>query len=100
MEESIDIYSDQFQVNLGPYGCTLNFMVTDPTPPAPGSTLQAKRVATVRMSVEHLKAMTFIVHRQIALAETQTGVRAEIPMEVLNSLRIAREDWDAFWKSA
>ena len=100
MEEPIDIYSDQFQFNLCPYGCVLNFMVTDAVPPAPGSAPQARRLASVRMSVEHLKVMTFILHRQISLAETQTGIRTEIPIQVLNSLQISREDWDAFWKSA
>jgi hypothetical protein len=99
MEEPIDVYSDQFQFNVGPYGCNLNFMVTDPVPPAPGSAPQARRLASVRMSVEHLKVMTFILHQQITVAETQTGVRTEIPSQVLNSLHISREDWDAFWRS-
>lgn len=100
MEEPIDIFSDQFQVNLGPYGCTLNFLLTDPVPPAPGSAPQARRLASVRMSAEHLKVMTFILRKQITLAETQTGVRTEIPVQVLNSLHISREDWDSFWRTA
>lgn len=99
MEEPIDVYSDQFQVNLGPYGCALNFSVSSPTPPVPGQAPQAQRLATVRMSVEHLKIMSFILQRQIKKVETEMGVTADIPAQVLNSVSISREDWDAFWRS-
>ncbi len=98
MDEPIDVYSDQFQINLGPYGSALNFMLSDPNPPPPGSTAQARRRATIRMSIEHLKVMTFILRRQIITMEGQTGVRFDVPMELLNSLRTSREDWDSFWK--
>ena len=99
MGEPIDIYSDQFQVSIGPYGCTLNFMLTGPTPPAPGSPPQAERLATVRTSLEHLKVLTFILRRQILEAESGMGVKFQLPMTLLNSLKISPEDWDGFWKS-
>jgi hypothetical protein len=98
MVEPIDVYSDQFQVNLGPYGCTLNFMLSSATPPAPGSVPQAERMATIRMSLQHLKVVAFVLRRQILLVERETGVKTDIPMQVLNSVQISREDWDAFWK--
>ncbi len=100
MDQPIDVYSDQFQINLGPYGSSLNFMVSDPTPPAPGSATPARRLATIRMSLQHLKVMTFILRKQISAMESQTGVKAEVPVELLNSLRTSREDWDAFWKTS
>ena len=28
MAETPDVYADQFQLNLGPLGCTLNFQVS------------------------------------------------------------------------
>ncbi len=98
MLEPVDIYSDQFQVNTSPYGCTLNFSVSGPTPPAPGAAPQVERLATVRMSLEHLKIMTYVLHRQVQNYEQQTGTHIPIPMQVLNVLQIGREDWDAFWK--
>lgn len=98
MADQVDIYSDQFQINTGPYGCTLNFLVTSPQPPAPGSAPQAERLASVRMSLEHLKVMTYVVRRQVLEYERQSGVRIQIPQEVLNALRIGREDWDTFWR--
>ena len=99
MDEPVDVFSDQFQINIGPYGCSMNFMASDPAPVAPGTPPQFKRLACVRMSVEHLKVMTFILHRQITKAEQQTGMVIQIPGQVLNSLQIARDDWDPFWKA-
>jgi len=98
MVESIDIYSDSFQVNTGPYGSTLNFMISQPTPPAPGKMPNSECLATVRMSLEHLKLMTFVLRNQISNHEEKTGVNIQLPIQVLNSLGISPEDWDFFWK--
>ena len=99
MSEALDIYSDQFQINIGAFGATLNFMVTGPTPPVPGTAPQAERLATVRMSTEHLKVMTFMLRRQIIEVERNTGVKVGVPMHVLNSLKISPEDWEPFWST-
>jgi hypothetical protein len=99
MSEPVDVYADQFQISLGPYGCTVNFLVSRPTPPAPGTSLQTDRVATIRMSLEHLKVMTFLLRRQLVQYERDRTVTIEIPGELLNSLRIGREDWDTCWRS-
>jgi hypothetical protein len=98
MTEPIDIYTDNFQVSTGPFGCTLNFLASNPTPPAPGTSPQITRLATVRTSLEHLKLITFLLRNQIRAYEDQSGVTIQIPVQVLNSLRISPEDWDAFWK--
>lgn len=95
--QPLDVYCDQFQVTTGPYGCTLNFMLSSPSPPPPGTLPQTERMATVRMSLEHLKVMTFILRRQLMQHERQTGTRIPVPIEVLNGLGISPEDWDAFW---
>ena len=62
MAEATDVYADQFQLNLGPLGCTLNFQVSGANPVAPGSPPPIERVATIRLSLQHLKAMAFILH--------------------------------------
>ena len=98
MDEPIDVYFDQFQINTSAYGAVLNFMATKPIPPAPGAPPQAERLATVRTSMEHLKVMTFILRRQIMNQESDTGIMYEIPREVQNALKISPEDWDSFWK--
>ncbi len=57
MTEPIDAYCDQFQINTGPYGSTLNFLTSEPTPPAPGSSPKPERLVTIRMNLEHMKIM-------------------------------------------
>lgn len=93
-----DVYADQFQVNVGPWGVTINFQKTGPEPPPPGQQPQIERVATVRTSMAHLKAMVFVLKRQIDTIEKQTGVRTDVPSQVLSAMGIGREDWDDFWK--
>ena len=98
MTDPIDVYVDQFQVSTGPYGSTLNFLISEPTPPAPGSSPKNERLATIRMSLEHLKAMIFVLRNQVKLHERQTGTTIQLPIQVLNSLGISPEDWDSFWR--
>jgi hypothetical protein len=98
MTEAIDVFSDQFQVNTNPYCATLNFLLSDHTPPAPGSPPKSERQASVRMSLEHLKVMVFILQRQVRQYETQTGTTIQIPMQMLNSMGISPEDWDTCWR--
>lgn len=97
MSETIDGYSDQFQITTGPFGASLTFSVSPPTPPAPGSAPQTETVATIRMSLEHVKVMAFMLRRQLIEHQGKTGVQVQLPREVLNSLQIGPEDWDAFW---
>ena|SRR3989442_15162560 len=99
MEEPVDVYSDQFQINLNAYGCTLNFLISSPSPPAPGAVPQIDRLATVRMSLEYLKIMAFLLHRQLIQYEQQTGVSIPLPIQILTSLQIRQEDWHAFWQA-
>ncbi|HHV54425.1 MAG TPA: hypothetical protein GXX55_03105 [Firmicutes bacterium] len=96
-QEIPDIYCDQFQSSIGPYGCVLNFSVSQPIPPAPGSPMGYVRRATVRMSLEHLKVMLFILLRQVKQYETEQGVTVEVPKFLLNQLGIPLEDWEAVW---
>ncbi|MGH2397315.1 MAG: hypothetical protein ACRDFW_10070 [bacterium] len=70
MPDAPDVYTDQFQLHFGPYGCLLNFLVSSTQAPPPGTAPQAERVASVRMSLEHLKVMTYILYRQTLEYET------------------------------
>jgi hypothetical protein len=49
------------------------------------------------MSLEHMKVMAFMLRRQLLQFEENTGVRVQVPQEVLNQLRVGREDWDRHW---
>ncbi len=97
MPEPVDIYTDNFQMTMSPYRVTINFSLTGAMPPAPGAAPQSERLASVRMSLEHLKLMAFIVHRQVMQYERGTGVTIQLPLGLLNDLHIGREDWEAFW---
>ena len=92
-----DVYADQVGINIGPFGCALNFALSAPMPPAGGGAIPGNAVATVRMSLEHLKLMTFLLRRQLLQFEQQSGVRVQVSQDVLNQLRIGREDWDGQW---
>ena|SRR2546422_6097118 len=98
MAEAADVYADQFQVNLGPFGSTLNFQLSGASPVVPGSPPQIDRVASIRVSLELVKAMAFILHRQIVAYESQTHLSIGLPADILRAMQIGQEDWEAFWR--
>jgi hypothetical protein len=92
----VDVYADQIALSIGPFGCALNFGVSLRMPP-PGGGAAGNQVATVRMSLEHLKVMAFLLRRQLIQYEREQAIRIQVPMDVLNQLRIGREDWQECW---
>ena len=97
MAEPIDVYADQFMVTITTWGANLSFLVNAPHPEK-AKPVPAERLATIRMSTEHLKAMAMVLVRQIKKMESETGIKCDVDRRVLNSLGIAPEDWDEFWK--
>jgi len=63
MAEVTDVYADQFQLNIGHLGALLIFKSLEQIR-GPGSLPPIERVATIRLSLQHLKAMAFILHKQ------------------------------------
>ncbi|MEK7354189.1 MAG: hypothetical protein AABZ77_06765 [Chloroflexota bacterium] len=98
MEEPFDEYVDQFGIGAGVYGVILNFKRTNPQPVAPGNIPTAKDVGTIRMSLEHFKLMAFLLKRQCDDIEGQLGIEIPLPLQVMNALKIAPEDWQKFWQ--
>jgi hypothetical protein len=92
-----DVYTDQVGINIGPFGCALNFSISAPLPPPGGGAVPGHVVATVRMSLEHLKIMTFLLRRQLLHFEETSGVQVQVSQDILNQLRIGREDWEQQW---
>ena len=97
MDEPFDIYCDAFTITVSPWGSNLTFQLREAHPEAT-SIKQPERLGTVRMSNEHLKAMTFMLRRQMVRYEEQQGVRSDLPVQVLSQMGIAPEDWDVFWR--
>lgn len=95
--EGFDVYTDQFTITITPFGANLSFAVREPHP-SPGRAPKSENLGTVRMSVEHLKTIVIIIRRQILMVERETGVKAEVPRNILNQLQISPDDWDSFWQ--
>lgn len=94
--EPIDVYSDQFMLTTTSWGANLSFLVNTPHPEQ-AKPVPAERIATIRMSTEHLKVMAIIIARQVKKMESETGIKCEVDRRVLNSLGISPDDWTDFW---
>ena len=99
MEEPIDVYSDQFMVTTTAFGANLSFYVNTPHPEQT-KPVAAEKLATIRMSIEHLKVMTMMIVKQVKKMESDIGVKIAVDRRVLNSLGIPPDDWEEFWKSS
>ncbi len=97
MTEPFDLYADAFTVTINPWGANVSYQLHEPHP-TQQTISQPARLGTIRMSIEHLKAMTFMIRRQILQHEQGLGVKIQVPIQVLNQLGIAPEDWEAFWQ--
>ena len=98
-EKPVDIYVDTYQVGSTPYHGTINFSLTSALPGPPGQMPQADLLASVRMSLEALKLLAFMLARQITIHERNFGVTIQLPPQVLAALQIRLEDWETFWRS-
>jgi hypothetical protein len=91
-----NIYSDNFSLAVGPYGAALTFGLTHPEPAG----TEGPRVypaATIRVSLEHLKVMGWIIHRQISQYQKQFDTIVALPETALKSVDAPRDQWRSFW---
>ena len=84
MGEPIDVYSDQFMVTTTSWGANLSFLINTPHPD-PTKVTPPERLATIRMSNEHLKVMAMIIVRQLKNIETQEQDQYPIIVKELRS---------------
>jgi hypothetical protein len=95
--DAFDVYVDAYQVSTNPYAGTINLMLSDPMPTAPGTPPRSNPVGSVRLSLENMKLLSFLLYRQIRQHEENLGVSIQVPRQVLNALKIGPEDWQAVW---
>lgn len=97
MAEPFDVFADAFIITVTPFGANLSFEVRQahPSQTAPQTTT---RLGTVRMSVEHLKLMIMMTRNQVKRVEDDSGIKYEVPSNILAQLQIAPEDWAVFWQ--
>jgi hypothetical protein len=55
--------------------------------------LPPRDLATVRMSLEHMKVMAMLLKRQLKAYEEQAASPINIPRQVYNGLGLSQEDW-------
>lgn len=91
MAEQFDVYTDQFNVSIGPYGVTF-LLQRSPAVPQPGQVAN-EPVGVVRMSQEHAKVLAMILRRQLKQYERDAGFEIPIMPQVLNQLSLSLEDW-------
>ena len=88
-------YCDLFEVNLSPWGAGFRFGVRI-AGPQPNTTV-VQETSKLYMSLEHLKAMAFILSREILRFEKVTGLKIPLGDEVLITLKTSPEEWNRFW---
>lgn len=96
MDGVFEAYSDTFEAVGNPYGMVINFNLSAPQVGSYSSPLHT--VARIRLSWEMGKVLTYVLLRYIKKTEEDRGVSYPIPLEILNSLKIAIEDWDGLWQ--
>ena len=105
MSEPVDIFADAIHINMMAFGCTLQFGRSEPVPMAmvaesiPDSILPTERLATIRLTPELMKAMTFLLHRHIVRYEEYNKRKIELPANLMARVLTGstRELWDTLW---
>lgn len=94
LDTSPEYYSDQFAAAVNPWGAIFVFaklMISEA--PGPGARPQRSEAqATVRMSLQHAKAMTMSMRRALKQWEAD-NVEITIAPVALASLDMTAEDW-------
>lgn len=98
MPEPFDVYVDTYQVTTNPYAATINFNLSDAMPAAPGAPPRTTHVGSIRLSLENMKLLAFLLYRQVRQHEQALGVNIQVPQQVLNALQIGAEDWRGIWE--
>ena len=96
-EEPFDLYSDSFTVTITPFGANITFSLRE-AHPSPNKPPQIKPLGTIRMSVEHLKTVVWMIRQQVRQVEGQMGTKSEVAPQILHQLNIAPQDWEDFWR--
>ena len=95
--------ADSFRFSPHPFGCLMSFYER-PMPterregePPPSRQPPPEPSVVVHLTVEHAKALAYMVWRNLVQVELQEGVRYELPPELSSNLGIIPAEWRAFW---
>ena len=93
-EKPVDVFADRYTLEASPFGAVFSFALQE------GGIEKTRRVhdvATVRMTLEHLKTLAFLTWQQVVALEKTHGCRFDMPAGMLTDLKIDRARWRAFW---
>ncbi len=86
-----ELYTDGVQIGLSPFGVTLAFSMQ---PAGQTGTMAPIKVCNLRMSLEHAKALTMMLKKQLKNYEVNTGDEIPLPPQVYTGLGLSKmEDW-------
>lgn len=92
-DNTLDVYSDQMTMSIGPYGIAIVFGATPTVAQTPGS-MNMDRRAVVRLSLEHAKVLSMLLRKNIKQYELEhLGDPIPLPKAVLQQLGLANETW-------
>lgn len=83
-----EFYSDVYFLRSSPWGVSITFAVT---PPKDG--IEGHDVCLVRMSHQTAKSLSMMLRKQLKTYERGTKTEITIPLDVMNKLELAPEDW-------
>ena len=114
-------YADVFDLTLSAYGATFRFGANGPVVQQGNQQVQQVEMgARVSMSLEHLKALAFVVHREVMRHEKKMNITIPLPEPVVAQLLypppanmtpeglqaymasmtpVALKEWKAFWQA-
>ena len=78
-------YADVFDLTLSPYGASFRFGISGPVDQRTGAQ-QIELNSRVLMSLEHLKALAFVVHREVLRHEKAMGLVIPLADQIVTNL--------------
>lgn len=87
-----DFYVDRVRVTVSTFGAALGFGISEPHLDAPEDS-KITDVATIRMSLEHLKVMLIVLKKQLKEFEKANDFEVALPKEVIARLGLEEEKW-------
>ena len=93
---SIGPYADVFSLSHNAWGACIAFGVHDMAPEKGKAVV--REVSRVYMSHAHIKAMAFVLHREVGAIEKHLGSKIPIAADVFDVLKISPEFWEFFWQ--
>lgn len=97
-----EYFAEAVGLRLNPFGSVLTFSRRDASRVGvmqPGEHDEAAAIPAVRvrLTLEHMKAMTMIFYKSVLNFEREYSIKHDVADQMLASMEITRDQWDLFW---